>query len=94
MTNPITQTPTATDLERFQCIVADENARILDAILNSCPDTMLPGGRQFPLAEPDYDAKRKRELGPFAQALAGFSRTRADELDALLVAKSIPTFSS
>ena len=38
----------------------------------------------FPLPEPEYNAKRARDLSPFADALAGLTTERRAELDALL----------
>ena len=42
-----------------------------------------------PRPEPDYNAKRIRDLSPFAEALGGFSAERSAELDNLLTGKTI-----
>ncbi|MCB9155423.1 MAG: amidase [Caldilineae bacterium] len=52
----------------------------LGGIGGSCANTDLP----FPRPEPDYNAKRLRDLSPFADALAGLTAERRTELDALL----------
>jgi amidase len=78
------------DLALFQQAAAGSTQRLIGAVSTSCLETLVPGGRQFPLAEPDYDAKRPRDLGPFAEALAGFTSERASELDSLLAAKTVP----
>jgi amidase len=46
----------------------------------SCANTDLP----FPRPEPEYSAKRARDLSPFADALAGLTVERRAELDTLL----------
>ncbi len=55
-----------------------------------CPEVVLPGGRQFPLAEPDYNAKRPLDLTAFAAALDGWTPEQAAAADELLAGKSIP----
>jgi len=45
--------------------------------------------RPFPLVEPDYTAKRPRDLSAFAAALAAFTPERAAAMDALLTDKNI-----
>ena len=46
-------------------------------------------GRKFPLAEPEYNTKRKRNLKAFQSALSDFTPKRAAEMDILLQGKSI-----
>ena len=46
----------------------------------SCANVDLP----FPRPEPEYNAKRVRDLSPFADALAGLTAERVAKLDALL----------
>ena len=49
-----------------------------------CPEQV------FPLAEPDYTEKRRRDLSPFEAGLAQFSPAQAQQLDALLMGRTIP----
>ena len=58
--------------------------------LEVCPEVIIPGGRQFPLAEPDYNAKRPLDLTAFAAALDGWTPEQAAAADELLAGKSIP----
>jgi amidase len=51
----------------------------------SCANTDLP----FPRPEPEYSAKRLRDFGPFAAALAGLTADRRAELDALLAEATV-----
>jgi amidase len=51
----------------------------------SCANDDLP----FPRTEPEYNAKRVRDLSPFAGALAGLTKERVAELDALLADATI-----
>jgi len=51
----------------------------------SCANFDLP----FPRPEPDYTAKRVRDLSPFADALAGLTAERRAALDALLADATI-----
>ena len=44
----------------------------------------MPGMRQFPLAEPAYNAKRPLDLTAFAAALDGWTPDQAAALDELL----------
>lgn len=44
----------------------------------------------FPLAEPEYNNKRPRDLEPFALALSELTPERVTELDVLLTGKTIP----
>ncbi|MFN8464477.1 MAG: amidase family protein [Caldilineaceae bacterium] len=55
-----------------------------------CPEVVLPGGRQFPLAEPDYNAKRPLDLTAFVAALDGWTPEQAAAADELLAGKNIP----
>ncbi|MCA9871660.1 MAG: amidase, partial [Anaerolineae bacterium] len=57
---------------------------------SSCIEVLIPGGRQFPLPEPDYNAKRPLDLSAFGDALAGLTPERAAEIDSLLAAKTVP----
>ncbi len=50
-----------------------------------CASYALP----FPRPEPDYNAKRVRDLSPFASALAGLTEDRRAELDAQLASATI-----
>ena len=58
--------------------------------LEVCPEVIIPGGRQFPLAEPDYNAKRPLDLTAFAAALDGWTPKQAAATGELLAGKSIP----
>ena len=58
--------------------------------LEVCPEVVIPGGRQFPLAEPDYNAKRPLDLTAFAAALDGWTPEQAAAADERLAGKSIP----
>lgn len=61
-----------------------------NARLSVCPEVFIPGGRQFPLAEPDYNAKRALDLTAFAAALGGWTPEQAAALDELLAGQDIP----
>ncbi|MCA9312690.1 MAG: hypothetical protein KDA21_15860, partial [Phycisphaerales bacterium] len=52
---------------------------------NSCANSDLP----FPRPEPAYNAKRVRDLTPFAEALAGLTAERVAALDTLLADATI-----
>jgi amidase len=58
--------------------------------LSVCPEVVVPGGRQFPLAEPDYNAKRALDLTAFAPALESWTPEQAAALDELLAGQNIP----
>lgn len=55
----------------------------------SCLEAVVPRGRQFPLAEPTYNAKRPLDLTAFGTALDGWTPAQAAATDELLAGKSI-----
>ena len=57
------------DLALFQQAAQESFQRMVARNQEACPDA---GSRTFPLAEPDYNAKRPLDLTPFADALAAF----------------------
>jgi amidase len=63
----------------------------LGAQAEDCILTLLPNGVQFPIAEPDYNAKRPLDLSAFSAAIAALEPARIAELDALVQGASIPT---
>ena len=75
------------DFALFQQVAQGATGRMTTRMQEVCPDA---SSRTFPLAEPDYDAKRPLDLSAFADALAAFDPARGEELDALLAGKSIP----
>ena len=75
------------DLALFQQVAQTVSARPTAHLKDACPDVLA--GRKFPLAEPDYNAKRPLDLSAFADALAAFDPARRTELDTLLAGKSI-----
>ena len=75
------------DFALFQQAAQEAFQRMSARNQEACPDA---GSRTFPLAEPDYNAKRPLDLSAFADALAAFDPARAEELDALLAGKAIP----
>jgi amidase len=75
----------------FQQASAETLGHIGTAVQESClTEVAIPGGRQFPLAEPDYNAKRPRDLSPFAGAMAGFTPEQAGAIESALAGKTIP----
>jgi amidase len=69
----------------FISLLSTSGCALLSVISGSCA---LKDG-VYPKSEPDYNAKRSRNLEPFAEALTTFSADRAAELDSLLQNKSI-----
>ncbi len=61
--------------------------KYIGTIQAECPEAL--GGRKFPLAEPEYNSKRQRNLQAYQSALSAFSTKRAAEMDILLQGKSI-----
>ncbi|MCB0255452.1 MAG: hypothetical protein KDI55_17165 [Anaerolineae bacterium] len=78
------------DFALFQQAAADAAQRMVGTMQSSCIEVLIPGGRQFPLPEPDYNAKRPLDLSAFGDALAGLTPERAAEIDSLLAAKTVP----
>ncbi len=75
----------------FQKASDEALGRINTAVTESCLiEVAVPGGRQFPLAEPDYNAKRPRDLSPFSEAMAGFTPEQAGAIESALAGKTIP----
>jgi amidase len=77
------------DRALFDQAANDSQARNAGAILQSCPEVFI-GGRQFPLAEPNYSSKRPLIFDSFEDALAGFEPEHAREIDVLLANRTIP----
>ena len=75
------------DFALFQQVGQAASDRMTARTQEACPDA---ASRTFPLAEPDYNAKRPLDLSAFADALAAFDPARAQELDALLAGKALP----
>ena len=75
---------TEQDRALFDQAANESAARNVGAVLQSCPE-ILVGGREFPLAEPNYSSKRTIVFDSFEDALVGFNPERAREIDALLV---------
>jgi hypothetical protein len=76
------------DFALFQQVGQAATERMMTRLHEMCPEAN--DGRTFPLAEPDYNAKRPLDLSAFADALATFDPARGAELDALLAGKTIP----
>jgi len=81
---------TPEDVALFQKATFDSLVPLFTAIQQTCPEVMMPEGRLYPLAEPNYTAKRPLDLSSFASALEAFTPERAVELDQLLIGKTIP----
>ena len=64
--------------------------RMATRAMETCPETLMPNAVAFPLAEPDYNAKRPLDLSAFDEALSAFAPARAAEIDGLLAGASIP----
>ena len=77
------------DFALFQAAAAASNKTFLDRVA-TCMEAVIPGGRKFPLAEPDYNAKRPLDLTAFTAALAGWTPVQAAATDELLAGQSIP----
>jgi len=75
------------DFVLFQQVAQAASERMMTR-LQACPEAL--DSRTFPLAEPDYNAKRPLDLSAFADALAAFDPARGAELDALLAGKTLP----
>ena len=90
-TGPTAQADGITDEDRalFQQAANEGMARWLGVLQESCLESIILG-RKFPLAEPEYNAKRPLALDAFEAALAGFKPERAREIDALLAARTVP----
>ena len=90
-TGPTAQADGITDEDRalFEQTANEGMARWLGVLQESCLEAIVPG-RKFPLAEPEYNAKRPLALDAFEAALAGFKPERARAIDALLAAKTVP----
>lgn len=76
------------DVILFQQVGQAAAARMMTRIQEVCPEAL--DSRTFPLAEPDYNARRPLDLSAFADALAAFNPARGAELDTLLAGKTIP----
>ena len=78
------------DIENYP-LLKKANALFMEKLLGTipadCPEVLT--GRKFPLAEPEYNSKRKRNLKAFQSALSDFTPKRAAEMDSLLQGKSI-----
>ncbi|MEA3468939.1 MAG: amidase family protein [Thermodesulfobacteriota bacterium] len=78
------------DIENYP-LLKNANAllmgRVIETMRADCPGGAA--GRKFPLAEPEYNSKRKRSLEAFQSALSDFTPKRAAEMDTLLQGKSI-----
>ena len=90
-TGPTAQADGITDEDRalFEQTANEGMARWLGVLQESCLEAIVPG-RKFPLAEPEYNAKRPLALDAFEAALAGFKPERARAIDALLAARTVP----
>ena len=77
------------DFALFQA-AATASSATFGSRIDACPEAVVPGMRQFPLAEPAYNAKRPLDLTAFAAALDGWSLEQAAALDELLAGQSIP----
>ena len=80
---------TREDYALFEQAANEGMARWIGVLQQSCLEAIVLG-RQFPLAEPEYNVKRPLALDAFEAALAGFKPERAREIDALLAAKTVP----
>jgi len=76
------------DFILFQQVAQAASEQMMTRIQEVCPEAL--DSRTFPLAEPEYNAKRPLDLSAFADALAAFDPTRAAEIDALLAGKTLP----
>ncbi|MBW1751046.1 MAG: MliC family protein, partial [Deltaproteobacteria bacterium] len=78
------------DIENYP-LLKKANALFMEKLVGTmqadCPEALA--GRKFPLAEPEYNSKRKRNLKAFQSALSEFTPKRAAEMDILLQGKSI-----
>ncbi|MBW2683316.1 MAG: MliC family protein, partial [Deltaproteobacteria bacterium] len=78
------------DIENYP-LLKKANALFMEKLFGTmqadCPGGAA--GRRFPLAEPEYNTKRKRNLEAFQSALSDFTPKRAAEMDILLQGKSI-----
>ena len=72
-TGPTAQADGITDEDRalFEQAANEGMARWLGVLQQSCLEAIVLG-RKFPLAEPEYNAKRPLALDAFEGALAGF----------------------
>ena len=77
---------TREDYALFEQAANEGMARWIGALQQSCLEAIVLG-RKFPLAEPEYSAKRPLALDAFEAALAGFKPERARAIDALLAAQ-------
>ncbi len=77
------------DFALFQAVSQASLQTFIDR-LGVCPEVSIPGGRQFPLAEPAYTAKRPLDLTAFAGALEGWTPQQAAAAQQLLAGKNIP----
>ena len=80
---------TGEDYALFEQAANEGMARWVGVLQQSCLEAIVLG-RKFPLAEPEYNARRPLALDAFEAALAGFKPERAREIDALLAAKTVP----
>ena len=60
--------------------------RLLERVSSTCLDAFTVG-RKYPLAEPDYNAKRPLDMSAYSAALDGYTSQRRAELDALVMEK-------
>ena len=90
-TGPTAQADGITDEDRalFEQAANEGMARWLGVLQESCLEAIVLG-RKFPLAEPEYNARRPLALDAFEAALAGFKPERARAIDALLAARTVP----
>ena len=72
---------------RFAAVVFGFALGIL--VLSSCVPVTPQAAPEFPIAEPDYNAKLARDFSPFADALYAFSAERTSELDRALAGATI-----
>lgn len=77
------------DIENYP-LLKDANALFMEKRLGTMQaDCPAVTGRKFPLAEPEYNSKHKRNLKAFQSALSDFTPKRAAEMDTQLQGKSI-----
>jgi len=75
--------PSAEDLAFFEQVSKAGTDKLIERLTAACLQEAI-GGRNFPLSEPDYNAKRPLDLSAYQAALDGFTNQRAAELDALV----------
>jgi amidase len=78
--------PSAEDQAFFAQVAQDGMDRLLERVSSTCLDAFTVG-RKYPLAEPNYNAKRPIDMSPYSAALDGFTSQRRAELDTLIKEK-------